>query len=108
MPSPLSLHSSLCLLGLTLAGGAVAQTTDTPATGSVELGQVLIQGQEQDELQAAQERLRQVPGGTNLVDMQRVGQGRVASNQDVLAYQAGVFAQSAGNDGIRLSIRGSG
>lgn len=103
MPSPLSLHSSLCLLGLTLAGGAVAETTE-----SVQLGQVLIQEQDQDELQAARERLHQVPGATNLVDMNRVGQGRVASNQDVLAYQPGVFAQSAGNDGIRLSIRGSG
>lgn len=102
MPSPLSLHSSLCLLGLTLAG-TVAQAAE-----SVELGQVLIQGQEQDEVQSARERLRRVPGGTNLVDMNRVEQGRVASNQDVLAYQPGVFAQSAGNDGIRLSIRGSG
>ncbi|OLS62743.1 TonB-dependent receptor family protein [Pseudomonas putida] len=103
MPSPLSLHSSLCLLGLTLAGSAAAQTPE-----SVELGQVVIQGEERNELQEANERLRQVPGATNLVDMNRVGQGRVASNQDVLAYQPGVFAQSAGNDGIRLSIRGSG
>jgi len=103
MPSPLSLRSSLYLLGLALANGATAQTTDT-----LDLGQVLIQEQEQDDQQAARERLKEVPGGTNLVDMQRVAQGRVASNQDVLAYQPGVFAQSAGNDGIRLSIRGSG
>ncbi|MHA6194224.1 TonB-dependent receptor family protein [Pseudomonas wadenswilerensis] len=103
MPSPLSLRSSLYLLGLTLSGGTVAQAAET-----VELGQVLVQGQEQDELQAARERLREVPGGASVVDMGRVEQGRVASNQDVLAYQPGVFAQSAGNDGIRLSIRGSG
>ncbi|WP_110973230.1 TonB-dependent receptor family protein [Pseudomonas huaxiensis] len=103
MPSPLSLHSSLYLLGLSLAGGAAAQAADT-----VELGQVVIQEKQQDELHAAQERLREVPGGTNLVDMSRVEQGRVASNQDVLAYQPGVFAQSAGNDGVKLSIRGSG
>ncbi|MFJ4374460.1 TonB-dependent receptor family protein [Pseudomonas japonica] len=103
MPSPLSLHSSLCLLGLALSATSTTQAADT-----VELNQVLIQGQQQDDLQAARERLREVPGASNLVDMQRVGQGRVASNQDVLAYQPGVFAQSAGNDGIRLSIRGSG
>ncbi|MCU1731738.1 MULTISPECIES: TonB-dependent receptor family protein [unclassified Pseudomonas] len=103
MPSPLSLHSSLYLLGLSLAGGTAVQAADT-----VELGQVVIQEKQQDELHAAQERLREVPGGTNLVDMSRVEQGRVASNQDVLAYQPGVFAQSAGNDGIKLSIRGSG
>lgn len=78
------------------------------ANEGIELGQVLIQEQEQSELQDARERLNQVLGASNLIDMQRVEQGRVASNQDVLAYQPGVFAQSAGNDGIKLSIRGSG
>ena len=103
MPSPLPLHSSLCLLGLTLASGGAAQAAER-----VELNQTVIQEQEHSELQAAREDLQRVPGGTNLVDMNRVEQGRVATNQDVLAYQPGVFAQSAGNDGIKLSIRGSG
>ncbi|MEN8642694.1 TonB-dependent receptor family protein [Pseudomonas sichuanensis] len=84
----------------------VASTTQ--AANRVELDQVLIQGQQQSELEAAAERLHEIPGASNLVDMDKVGQGRVASNQDVLAYQPGVFAQSAGNDGIKLSIRGSG
>ena len=78
------------------------------ADGRIELDPLLIADQPQSELDAAAERLRETPGASNLVDMQRVGQGRVASNQDVLAYQPGVFAQSAGNDGIKLSIRGSG
>nr|WP_314874146.1 TonB-dependent receptor [uncultured Pseudomonas sp.] len=78
------------------------------ADGRIELDPLLIADQQQSELDAAAERLRETPGASNLVDMQRVGQGRVASNQDVLAYQPGVFAQSAGNDGIKLSIRGSG
>ena len=103
MPSPLPLHSSLCLLGLTLVSGGAAQAAER-----VELNQTVIQEQEHSELQAAREDLQRVPGGTNLVDMNRVEQGRVATNQDVLAYQPGVFAQSAGNDGIKLSIRGSG
>lgn len=93
-------RSSLALL--------ISCAASVQASDSIELGQVLIQEQEQSELQHARERLNQVPGATNLVDMQRVEQGRVASNQDVLAYQPGVFAQSAGNDGIKLSIRGSG
>ncbi|MEG1038617.1 MAG: TonB-dependent receptor [Pseudomonas sp.] len=93
-------RSSLALL--------ISCTASVQASDGIELGQVLIQETEQSELQDARERLSQVPGATNLVDMQRVEQGRVASNQDVLAYQPGVFAQSAGNDGIKLSIRGSG
>ncbi|WP_327440217.1 TonB-dependent receptor family protein [Pseudomonas donghuensis] len=90
-------------LALLISCAASAQASD-----GIELGQVLIQEQEHSELQDARERLQQVPGASNLIDMQRVEQGRVASNQDVLAYQPGVFAQSAGNDGIKLSIRGSG
>ncbi|UVK81519.1 TonB-dependent receptor [Pseudomonas sichuanensis] len=89
------------LLALFVAG-------TTQAANRVELDQVLIQDQQQSELEAAAERLHEIPGASNLVDMDKVGQGRVASNQDVLAYQPGVFAQSAGNDGIKLSIRGSG
>ncbi|QGW78339.1 TonB-dependent receptor [Pseudomonas alkylphenolica] len=93
-------RSSLALL--------ISCAASVQASDGIELGQVLIQEQEQSELQDARERLNQVPGASNLIDMQRVEQGRVASNQDVLAYQPGVFAQSAGNDGIKLSIRGSG
>ncbi|ORT73539.1 TonB-dependent receptor family protein [Pseudomonas mosselii] len=89
------------LLALFVAG--TAQAADR-----VELDQVLIQDRQQSELEAAADQLREIPGASNLVDMDKVGQGRVASNQDVLAYQPGVFAQSAGNDGIKLSIRGSG
>ncbi|MCO7564405.1 TonB-dependent receptor [Pseudomonas sp. S 311-6] len=93
-----------CAFGLLVSSAA----TPTMAAAPVELGQVLIEDQRQGELEAAAQRLHEVPGASNLVDMQQVGQGRVASNQDVLAYQPGVFAQSAGNDGIKLSIRGSG
>lgn len=88
--------------------GAIIASPPAWSASPIELGQVLITDQAQGDLEAAAQRLRSAPGGTNLVDMQKVGQGRVASNQDVLAYQPGVFAQSAGNDGIKLSIRGSG
>lgn len=90
--------------------GLLISTASCPvlASAPVELDQLLINDQPQSQLEAADERLRQVPGATNLVDMQQVAQGRLASNQDVLAYQPGVFAQSAGNEGIKLSIRGSG
>ncbi|MEN5202210.1 TonB-dependent receptor [Pseudomonas wadenswilerensis] len=93
-------RSSLALL--------ISCAASVQAGEGIELGQVLIQEQEHSELQDARDRLQQVPGASNLIDMRRVEQGRVASNQDVLAYQPGVFAQSAGNDGIKLSIRGSG
>ena len=104
MPSPHSFPAAL--LGLALVCPAIA------AAQGMELGQVLIeadgQGTADSSIEEASERLSQVPGGTNVVDMRRALQGRVASNQDVLAYQPGVYAQSAGNEGVKISIRGSG
>ncbi len=103
MSSPKSLPTAL--LGLALACPAFAENR------ALELAPAQVLGQEQGgEGQPAQEaaaRLAQVPGGTNVVDMRRPLQGRVASNQDVLAYQPGVYAQSAGNEGVKISIRGS-
>ncbi|WP_223455510.1 MULTISPECIES: TonB-dependent receptor family protein [unclassified Pseudomonas] len=104
MPSPKSLPAAL--LGLALVCPAM-----TEAQG-LELGQVLIGAEDQSDedqgIEDARARLAQVPGGTNVVDMRRPLQGRVASNQDVLAYQPGIYAQSAGNEGVKISIRGSG
>ncbi|MCK1791086.1 TonB-dependent receptor family protein [Pseudomonas violetae] len=104
MPSPHSFPAAL--LGLALACPAIA------AAQGMELGQVLIeadgQGGADQSVEDARERLAQVPGGTNVVDLRRPLQGRVASNQDVLAYQPGIYAQSAGNEGVKISIRGSG
>lgn len=104
MPSPKSFPAAL--LGLALACPAMAET------GRLELGQVVIgaedQSAEDQSIEQARDRLAQVPGGSNLVDMRRPLQGRVASNQDVLAYQPGIYAQSAGNEGVKISIRGSG
>lgn len=101
MRPDLSFSPVLGLLGLIAASQA-------SAAEPIELDQVLIEEPRQGEVEAARERLHEIPGASNLVDLAQVRQGRVASNQDVLAYQPGVFAQSAGNDGIKLSIRGSG
>jgi iron complex outermembrane receptor protein len=104
MPSPKSLPTAL--LGLALVCPVTAQAQD------VELGQVLISEQDQSgedqTVEDAEARLAEVPGASNVVDMRQPLQGRVASNQDVLAYQPGVYAQSAGNEGVKISIRGSG
>jgi iron complex outermembrane receptor protein len=104
MSSPKSLPTAL--LGLALVYPAMV------AAQGIELGQVLIQDQElageDPSVEDAKAELAKVPGGTNVVDMRRPLQGRVASNQDVLAYQPGVYAQSAGNEGVKISVRGSG
>ncbi|MGC1331543.1 TonB-dependent receptor domain-containing protein, partial [Pseudomonas sp.] len=104
MPSSNTLPTAL--LSLALACPLVADAQD------MELGEVLIRDQDQSgegqSIEDAAAQLAKVPGSTNVVDMRRPLQGRVASNQDVLAYQPGVYAQSAGNEGVKISIRGSG
>ena len=53
--------------------------------------------------------LAAIPGGTSIVDQKLVAKSRVLTDQDVLAFQPGVYAESAdGADGIKISIRGSG
>ena len=80
-----------------------------PAYGSaLELDEVQVRSEESSELEAAKAVLEQVPGASNLIDMNRVENARTASNADVLAYQPGIYAQSAGNDGAKVSVRGSG
>ncbi|MEB1529407.1 TonB-dependent receptor family protein [Xanthomonas sp. WHRI 7945] len=56
----------------------------------------------------ARAALLRVPGAGNVIDMTALSQGRLAGSADVLAYQPGINAQSPGNEGVKLSIRGSG
>ncbi|TFY86320.1 TonB-dependent receptor [Pseudomonas nabeulensis] len=74
----------------------------------LQLAPVEVTGSEASAGEVAQAQLKSVPGGTNYIDMSSVAQGRVSTNEDVFKYQAGVYAKAANNEGIKLSIRGSG
>ena len=97
------IHLAPLYLSCLLASPALAQDRDV-----AQLDAITISGKTLDEVALAREQLDEVPGGINVVDMQRVEQGRVAGVADVLAYQPGVYAQSPGNEGVKISIRGSG
>ena len=74
----------------------------------MQLDSLQVSGVQMSAVEAASEELKRVPGATNVVDMAKVEQGRVAGVADVLAYQPGVYAQSPGNEGVKISVRGSG
>ncbi|PRA20854.1 TonB-dependent receptor family protein [Pseudomonas poae] len=74
----------------------------------LQLAPVEVTSSEASAGEVAQAQLKSVPGGTNYIDMSSVAQGRVSTNEDVFKYQAGVYAKAANNEGIKLSIRGSG
>ena len=51
--------------------------------------------------------MKRVPGASNVIDVAKAD-SRLSSSADVLAYQPGISAQSPGNEGTKISIRGSG
>ncbi|WP_447594511.1 TonB-dependent receptor family protein [Stenotrophomonas rhizophila] len=59
------------------------------------------------ETEHARAALKRVPGASNVVDLTKAD-GRLSTSADVLAYQPGISAQSPGNEGAKVSIRGSG
>ena len=75
---------------------------------ALQLAPVEVTSSEVSAGEVAQAQLKSVPGGTNYIDMSSVQQGRVSTNEDVFKYQAGVYAKAANNEGVKLSIRGSG
>lgn len=63
----------------------------------------------QPDIETAKETLNKTAGGTTLVDMDTVREGRTSTIQDALGMATGVLAQSRfGAEETRLSIRGSG
>lgn len=104
LPLPLSRQSAR----LTLLALACLTGHDVFADEPVQLEALQVSGVQRSAVETAREDLAQVPGATNLVDMSKVEQGRVAGVADVLAYQPGVYAQSPGNEGVKISVRGSG
>ncbi|VVN02109.1 hypothetical protein PS634_03363 [Pseudomonas fluorescens] len=103
---PFPLAAALKLLGVTTA---LACATQVRAEQTVNLSSIEVDGNAvQSPAEAARDALRSVPGGTNVVDLNRVDQGRVATNEDLFRYQAGIYAKAANNEGAKISIRGSG
>ncbi|MBK5003194.1 TonB-dependent receptor [Pseudomonas sp. S31] len=103
-------HSSLfAVSSALLTFTPLAFAADSDSSSDKRLGTVTVQAAKQTPAQVAQGKLDEVAGGTSLVTQAEVEKGRSATLEDTLAYQPGVYAQSAGgNDAIKISIRGSG
>ncbi|MFC6298997.1 TonB-dependent receptor [Pseudomonas sp. CCM 7893] len=85
-----------------------SQLAHAEEQSTLELAPLEVTSAEISAQEAAQAQLKSVPGGTNYIDLSSVKQGRVSTNEDVFKYQAGVYAKAANNEGVKLSIRGSG
>lgn len=93
---------TVAVLSALAALPAHAETAVQPTT--LDRVEVIAAGNTDD----ARKALARVPGASNVIDLAKVAQGRVGSTADVLAYQPGISAQSPGNEGTKVSIRGSG
>lgn len=97
----LSLLAAALLAGLAATDSAHA----APAGAAVTLDAVNVTAAAATE--TARRALERVPGAGNVIDLSETN-GRLAGSADVLAYQPGINAQSPGNEGAKVSIRGSG
>ncbi len=103
MPSSPKLHRpTLSALTLALCAATAHAAPADPATTLDAVNVTAANATEQ-----ARAALKRVPGAGNVVDLSQAN-GRLASTADVLAYQPGISAQSPGNEGTKVSIRGSG
>lgn len=97
----LPLRLGLTVLAMTVSNLLYAQNE------SPQLEQIILQAQNEDALAIVKQQLNQVAGATNLIDLTDVSP-RLMTNADILQNQPGIYAQSAGNEGNKISIRGSG
>ncbi|WP_312332457.1 TonB-dependent receptor family protein [Acinetobacter variabilis] len=58
--------------------------------------------------QETEAELASVSGGTNFISDQQLEHQRLGTTADVFRLQPGIYAQSPGNEGAKISIRGSG
>ncbi|OTG86165.1 TonB-dependent receptor [Acinetobacter sp. ANC 4558] len=74
----------------------------------IQLDTILITAEKKSSLQAAKQALGKVAGGTNLVSAAQFEKGKSGTAEEIFALQPGIYAKSPGNEGAKVSIRGSG
>ncbi len=75
---------------------------------NIQLAPLLITVDAESNEDASAQKLQRVAGATNMISSQDIKQNRLASTEDILKLQPGIYAKSAGNEGVKVSIRGSG
>jgi len=110
----LSLTALLSMTTLMVQQAPAAEVPADPADAAAAapdapLETVVIKDSSQSPVQSEEARLANIPGGTSLIAADVFEKGRVGTASDILAFQPGVYAQTAqGSDGLKISIRGSG
>lgn len=97
------------LLALMVGSAGLSSAYAAPTDDDVmQLETVVVKAEKKTALHSAQKALEKVPGGTNLVNAKQLEKAKSGTTEEVLALQPGVYAKSPGNEGTKVSIRGSG
>lgn len=104
---PLTIRSTPRLLAWMMVLGAPAalaeHIADTVSVSAPRIDNTL------PDIETARMRIQQTPGGVDVIDAERVRDGRASTLADALRGSPGVFAESRfGAEEARISIRGSG
>lgn len=101
--------SPLSLMILSIVSGHLYAETAVEPDNVQQLNTIVISAEQNaNPQQQYQKELAQVSGGTNFIGEPQLEQQRLATTADVFRLQPGIYAQSAGNEGAKISIRGSG
>ena len=104
-------YNILATILSSVATGAIyaAEANDTEQKQDViQLDMIVVTAENRTDLQKAKATLDKVSGGTNLIGAAQLEKGKSGTSEDVLALQPGIYAKSPGNEGSKVSIRGSG
>ncbi len=98
----------LSLMILSVLSSAVYAETSRSQHPVQQLNTIVVSAEQTDPQQQYQTELAQTSGGTNFISAQQLEHQHIANNADVFRLQPGIYAQSPGNEGAKVSIRGSG
>lgn len=82
--------------------------TDSTADKVIKLDRLVMIADQDYVHEQSKQKLGQVAGAINFVSKDSLAKQKLSTNEDVFKLQSGVYAKSAGNEGVKVSIRGSG
>ncbi|WP_216937030.1 MULTISPECIES: TonB-dependent receptor [unclassified Acinetobacter] len=101
--------SPLSLMILSVVSGHLYAETVAESGNVQKLNTIVISAEQNaNPQQQYQAELASTSGGTSFISAQQLEHQHVANNADVFRLQPGIYAQSPGNEGAKISIRGSG
>src|SRR3981081_197672 len=102
---PVPLLSMTALIAGHAAFAAATDPADASAAAAPEAAveHAVVKDNLQSTVKAEEARLASIPGGTSLIAADVFEKGRVGTTSDILAFQPGVYAQTAqGSDGLKI------